>query len=108
MRTKRSDEAYLLIDHRNSPGITAEFVRANRLDVPVVGAGQVFESAMVTCHCCGGDVVLNPNRSRDREWCMQHDAYMCDKCALLRRLSGSCVPLRKRIADLFHKFMLVH
>ena len=103
MRTKRSDEAYILIDHRNSPGISHEFVAANNIDVPAVGAGQVFESAMATCHCCGGDIILNPNRSRPREWCMQHDAYMCDRCGLTRKLTGSCVPLTKRLTEIFKR-----
>ena len=103
MFSKRSQEGYVLIDHRNSPGISHEFVRANNLDVPAVGAGQVFESAISVCHACGGDIILNPNRSRPREWCMEHDAYMCDRCALTRRLTGSCVPLQKRMWDIFKR-----
>jgi hypothetical protein len=103
MRTKRSDEAVILIDHRNSPGISQEFVQRNRLDVPAVGAGQVFESAITVCHSCGGDVILNPNRSRDREWCMVHDAYLCDRCALRRKLTGSCIPLRQKLVELFNR-----
>lgn len=105
MRTKRSNEAYLLIDHRNSPGISQEFVQKNNLDVPVVGAGAVFETAMAICHCCGADIVLNPNRTRAREWCMEHDAYMCDRCALTRKLTGSCVSLRKKLDDLFQRLI---
>jgi len=101
MRTKRSNEAYVLIDHRNSPGISQEFVRANGLDTPAVGAGQVFESAIAVCHSCGADIILNPNRTRGREWCMEHDAYLCDRCALRRKLTGSCVPLQKKLLDLF-------
>jgi hypothetical protein len=101
MRTKRTNEAYVLIDHRNSPGISQEFVHKNRLDAPAVGSGQVFESAIVVCHCCGGDIILNPNRSRQREWCMVHDAYLCDRCALTRKLTGECVPLQKKLFDIF-------
>ena len=105
MRTKRSNEAYVLIDHRNSPGISQEFVQANKLDVPAVGSGQVFESSIAVCHCCGSDIILNPNRSREREWCSQHDAYMCDRCALTRKLTGSCVPLQKKLFDVFNRLM---
>jgi hypothetical protein len=103
MRTKRSNEAYVLIDHRNSPGISEEFVHANRLDAPAVGRGQVFESAIAVCHSCGGDIILNPNRTREREWCMEHDAYLCDACALRRKMTGECVPLRKKLVDLFNE-----
>ena len=104
MRTKRSNEAYVLIDHRYSPGISQEFVAANKLDVPAVGAGQVFESAIAVCHACGADIILNPNRTRQREWCMEHDAYLCDRCALRRKLTGTCVPLRKKLEELFQTF----
>lgn len=103
MRSKRSDEGCVLIDHRNSPGISAEFIKANNLDAPAVGAGQVFESSIVVCHGCGRDIILNPNRSREREWCREHDAYLCDGCGLTRKLTGSCVPLKKRLADLFNR-----
>jgi hypothetical protein len=103
MKTKRSQEAYVLIDHRNSPGISEEFVKANRLDAPAVGAGQTFESAMAICHSCGGDIILNPKRTRDREWCMEHDAYLCDRCALRRKLTGSCVPLQKKLVEIFNR-----
>jgi hypothetical protein len=102
MFSKRSNEAYVLIDHRNSPGISQEFVAVNKLDVPAVGAGQAFESAISVCHCCGGDIILNPNRTREREWCMEHDAYMCDRCALIRKQTGECVPLQKKLFDIFN------
>lgn len=105
MRSKRADEGYVLIDHRNSPGISQEFVAANKLDAPAVGAGQVFESAISVCHCCGGDVILNPLRTRDREWCRQHDAYLCDNCSLLRKVNGSCVPLRQKLNTLFERIL---
>lgn len=103
MRTKRSNEAYVLIDHRNSPGISQEFIHKNRLDAPAVGAGQTFESAIAVCHGCGGDIILNPNRTREREWCMEHDAYLCDSCALRRKVTGSCVPLQKKLFDIFNR-----
>lgn len=103
MFSKRSNEAYVLIDHRNSPGITNEFLRANNLDAPAVGSGQVFESAISVCHGCGNDIILNPNRSRPREWCMTHDAYLCDGCGLTRKLTGSCVPLKERLHRIFRR-----
>lgn len=103
MFSKRSNEAYVLIDHRNSPGVSQEFVATNHLDVPAVGAGQTFESAITVCHCCGADIILNPKRTREREWCMEHDAYLCDSCALNRRLTGSCVPLQKKLFDIYNR-----
>ena len=105
MKTKRSQEGYVLIDHRNSPGITREFVEANKLDAPAVGAGQVFECATSTCHVCGGDIILNPLRTRIRHFCYAHDAYRCDNCETAVRARGECVPLRKIIDDAFNRLM---
>jgi hypothetical protein len=105
IRTKRANEAYVLIDHRNSPGISQEFAHANRLPGPAVGGGKVFESAIAVCHSCGGDIILNPNRTREREWCMEHDAYLCDRCALRRKLTGECISLRKKLSDLYNRLV---
>lgn len=101
MKTKRSEEAYVLIDHSNSPGITPEFVHANNLDAPAVGAGQVFESAVAVCNHCLADVVLNPNRTREREWCYTCDRYICDACGAAKKAGAGCVPAEKKIADAF-------
>lgn len=105
MKTKRSQEAYVMIDHRNSPGITAEFVRKNKLDVPVVGAGKIFESAMNVCGHCGGNVILNPDRSRPREWCFTCDKYICDNCGAAKKAGASCVPVQKKLADAYEKII---
>jgi hypothetical protein len=101
MPSKRAREAYIMIDHRNSPGISPEFLRANNLDGPAVGAGVTFESAMAVCHCCGADVVLNPNRSRDRAWCMKHDAYLCDLCDAARSAGQDCTPYEQKLTAIF-------
>jgi hypothetical protein len=96
MRTKRSREAYVIIDHRASPGISPEYLHANGIGGPAVGAGQTFESAMISCHCCTRDVILNPNRTRERAWCMVHDAYLCDECDAVRKSRGECVSFQQK------------
>lgn len=103
MRTKQSDEAYVMIDHRNSPGISQEFMAANGLDGPAVGAGRVMESAMVVCGHCNTDVILNPNRSRNREWCWNCDKYICDKCALLKKLGHACSPFKAKLQEIYNR-----
>jgi len=105
MKTKRSQEAYVLIDHRNSPGISLEFMHANKLDGPAVGAGKTFESAMAVCSHCGGDVILRPDRSRPREWCWSCDAYICDGCALVRKLGAPHRPLRQVLAEAYEQII---
>lgn len=101
MQSKRSREAYILIDHRNSPGITPEFLRANKIDAPAVGAGVTFESAISVCHCCQRDIILNPDRTRERAWCMSHDAYLCDECDGARASGADCVPFEKKLNTLW-------
>ena len=98
MRTRRSQEGVVLIDHRNSPGISNEFIRANGLEgvAPAVGAGQVYESALITCGHCSADVILNPDRSRDRGWCMTCDHYICDACHALKHAGVPCSPVMKK------------
>lgn len=103
MLSKRSREAYILIDHRNSPGITPEFLKANNIDAPAVGAGMTFESAVSVCHCCQRDIILNPNRTRERAWCMLHDAYLCDECDVARTSGTDCVPFEKKLSQLWDK-----
>lgn len=103
MLSKRSEEGVILIDHRNSPGISPEFMRDHNLDGPAVGAGVVYESATCTCKHCGTDVILNPKRTRDREYCSQCDGYICDSCGLLRKLGVEHRPIRQVIADLYHR-----
>ena len=78
MPSRPRREGLLLIDHRYSPGVSAELVRASGLNAPVVGAGQVFESATVTCAHCGVVVILNPDRARPRGYCRGCDRYVCD------------------------------
>lgn len=106
MKTKKNHEGYVLIDHRNSPGITQEFIRDNNLDAPAVGAGVVFESALMVCHHCGADVILNPNRSRERGWCYNCDRYICDTCTAARAAGAPCIPLKQKLEQLYETFIL--
>ena len=98
MSSQRAREGYLQVDHRNSPGISAEEVRrVNALGknkFEFVPAGMKFESATRVCCHCGTPVVLNPDRSRPRGYCRKCDAYHCDKIEC-----QECTPFRK-IMDL--------
>jgi hypothetical protein len=83
-----SREGLLTIDNRNGPGVAAEFVRAAKKDAPAVGAGQFYESATKTCQHCTRIVVLNPDRSRERNYCRKCGDYICDDCAMTMKVSG--------------------
>ena len=81
MRSKQSQEGYLLIDHR------------------ATHSGSLFESATVTCSHCQRQIVLNPNRSRDRAYCPKCDHYICDSCELTRVQTGGTCKTFKQIVD---------
>jgi hypothetical protein len=74
MRSKRSREGYLQIDNRLS-------------------GGQNLELPVITCSHCHTQVILNPDRSRAREYCAKCDHYICDGCAAARRGVDECRPL---------------
>jgi hypothetical protein len=85
--SKRKFEGCLIIDHRESPGLTPEQVQGRG---PVVGKGQLFESATSTCVHCQAIVILNPLRTRPRHYCAKCDDFICDACAAF-----PCVPFAK-------------
>lgn len=88
MPSKRRHDGYLLVDHRNSPGITPELAREAGRDPAHCGEGQTFESATNTCAHCQNIVVLNPGRVRARPYCQPCDHYICDGCEVKRHLPG--------------------
>ncbi len=82
--SKRRQEGYLLIDHRESPGVPESMVHVDGKYFPPALKGKTFECATVTCAHCNVVVFLNPNRTRARGYCQKCDAYVCDQagCAL--------------------------
>lgn len=66
MKSKKSLEGYLQIDHRFSPGL------------PGTPEGAMLEAATHTCAHCHAIVVLNPKRTRPRGYCAKCDRYVCD------------------------------
>jgi len=97
MSSLRRFEGYLLIDHRNSPGLTEEQTHAAGLPP---GAGQgLFEAPTSTCSHCQAIVVLNPNRSRERAYCAKCDRYLCDNCGAIYGLTRECRSIFKRLDE---------
>lgn len=99
MFSKRELEGYLMIDHRESPGITPEQAAAAGHGTIPVCSGTLFQAATINCHCCTRLVVVNPDRTRARGYCPTHDAYSCDLCEAERVRTGVCVPFKKVIDD---------
>ncbi len=94
-RSKRAHEGYIMLDHRNSPGVTPEMLATGHyLPAP---EGKVFEAPIIRCNHCGTMLVVNPARTRAREHCPKCDHYICDGCGLARKLDGGeCLPVDKK------------
>lgn len=98
MFTKRELEGYLLIDHTDSPGISAQ--EAAKTGAEHVPGGMKFESATINCSHCEALVVLNPKRSRSRGYCPKCDRYVCDLCEAERIKTGVCKPFSWRVDEM--------
>lgn len=102
----RRDGGYLIIDHRNSPGLPEEVALAMGLDPKLVGAGKILEASTVTCAHCKGTVMKNPLRTRERTYCPKcrdtsdNARYVCDGCALEMRMPDyTHTPFEKKRED---------
>lgn len=102
-RLKRQKEGYLLIDHKDSPGVPEELIRAaiaaGKPAAPAVRSGQTYESATITCCHCNRVVILNPDRKRARGYCAKCDHYVCD----LPACNLECNPFQRLLDDLHHQ-----
>ena len=97
MSSLRRHEGYLLIDNRNSEGISETLERAAGLPQ---GAGRgLFEAPTYTCSHCQFVVVLNPNRTRERAYCPKCDKYICDNCGAIRAANGGECKTFNQIID---------
>lgn len=88
MQSKSTHEGYLLIDHRDSPGIPESLARA--VGMPPGAGGGIFEAATYTCNHCCRVVVINHLRTRERAYCSKCDHYICDGCGATKALTGEC------------------
>lgn len=87
--SQRDLEGYLKIDHRDSPG----------LPHPLLGKGSVFEGATYTCPYCQAIVVINPARTREREFCPKLSRYICDSCGARRKMGVELKPFTQIIDE---------
>lgn len=90
MHSKRSQEGYLLMDHRWSPGIQ---------DMPLNMGKGLFECSTITCKHCQQVLIVNPLRTRERGYCPKCDHYVCDLCNLARINTGVCKTFEQVIEE---------
>lgn len=88
MNSLRSQEGYLLVDHRYSPGIPDETAIKAGIPAGAAGADTVFEAATFTCADCEKVVIINRKRTRPRGYCPKCNHYLCDECEAIRFASG--------------------
>lgn len=84
MGPKPTYEGYLLIDHKNSPGLPEDVARRNGYNPKLCGEGKAYETATMSCRHCRVSVVPNPLRLRPRNYCSRgrcNYRYICDACA---------------------------
>jgi len=98
MPSKRRQEGYLFVDHRESPGLPpdAALMTPGKPSPLIVGRSAMLESATITCSHCQVIVILNPLRDRPRGYCAKCDAYVCDNPLCLRE----CHPFAKLMDDI--------
>jgi len=82
--SKKSHFGEAFCDHRASPGIPAHLAARLGYHPSQVAEGAVFEAPVLGCPHCGGSVILNPLRTRERAHCYQCDRYICDGCDAIR------------------------
>lgn len=93
MSSKRRFEGEVLIDHRDSPG--SNELLAHAIGAPHVPSGVKYESAVFGCSHCQRQVILNPQRTRERGYCRKCDRYICDQCTTIMAQTRECVPFKK-------------
>jgi hypothetical protein len=99
MASLKSGAGYLIVDHRDSPGLTPADVAHVPGAIPV-GAGSLLERDVLTCSHCQRGVILEPLRTRDRGYCPKCDHYICDACETIRVKTGACVPMVQQLDQL--------
>jgi hypothetical protein len=88
----KDGSGYLVIDHSDSPGLRYEDIPERlRATTAIVGKGEKYERDIQFCAHCGSQVILNPLRTRPREYCTKCDHYVCDNPICIK----TCSPLKK-------------
>jgi len=99
MHSKRTHEGYLMIDNRESPGVSDEIGQALTPQLPLGFGRGMFEAPTITCSHCQVVVVLNPGRVRKRPYCAKCDHYVCDVCYGVLVQTGVCKTFKQIIEE---------
>jgi hypothetical protein len=87
-KSLRDLEGYYMTDHRAAIPVPEDILRQSGL--PTSAGKGLFEAATFTCKHCQRVVVMNPNRTREREYCRGCNHYICDNCAAVKAVTKQC------------------
>lgn len=99
MSSLKRGDGEIMVDHRASPGLPADFYKPLGLDIPGIGEGTMQRMGTYTCSHCKGVVVLNPFRTRERAYCRSCDHYICDACKTITLQAGYIHTPFEKLAD---------
>lgn len=67
----------------------------------------MYEAATITCRHCQTVLLRNPMRTRERAYCTGCDHYICDQCAVVRKVTMECQDIQKVFDRLQHEAVLL-
>lgn len=110
-RSLRTGANYLLIDHRDSPGIDSNMfahLPEHQRPLPVEG-GKVWEEDTYSCNHCARTVYLRAITQplSDRGYCPKCDKYICKFCTKTYDATGVCNPLAKQFETVFNAALVL-
>ena len=98
IKSLRSHEGYLMMDHTQGQSIPDELIVKTGLPI---GSGKgLFECATFTCKHCGRVGTINPNRSNGVAcYCRGCDHLICDPCGAEKARTGKCITFEQKIDE---------
>lgn len=106
MKSKRSHEGYLMIDHRSTDGISDGLMNAVQPGMPPGAGCGLFEAPTITCSHCQTVLIVNPLRTRERAYCAKCDHYICDGCGVALHQTGVCRTMKQIVDEIQEKAAL--
>lgn len=88
IKSKQRHEGYLLVDNSAGPGVPDSIIPDKYSHLRGIGRGKQ-EIATYTCSHCHDVILMNPWRTRPRNWCKVCDHYICDRPGC----NSGCKPL---------------
>jgi hypothetical protein len=98
VKTLSQGTGYLVIDHRDSPGLSPADVAGVPGAIAAPG-GVLTEHDVAMCSHCQKGVLLHPGRVRARAVCPKCHHFICDRCESIRVASGVCRPFEAVLDD---------